>query len=273
MAGMLGAETGQALEKEATVAQYNLLDILASGGVMMIPLGLMSVVTVLMIFLFLLTIRRNAVVSDRFMDQADALIRKRDLAAVSNLCQRSSESIARITQKALDFMDGNPSASFSHVRDVAQSEGSRQSSLLVSRVSYLADIGAIAPMVGLLGTVIGMIKAFLEISQGEGTGVRQMGMAEGVSEALIATAGGLCISIPAFIFYAFFRSRVHKYIAELEAAATHLLAVLHAQNERPQVPQAPYYVPQPGAPVRGREDYAMPVASPLSGNRPDLHGI
>ena len=61
-------------------------------------------------------------------------------------------------------------ASFENVREVAQTEGSRQAGMLTSRITYLADIGSIAPMVGLLGTVIGMIKAFIEISAGGSQG-------------------------------------------------------------------------------------------------------
>jgi biopolymer transport protein ExbB len=251
--------------------EMNFLEILLKGGIMMFPLGLLSVVTVLLILIFLLTIRRNAIVSDRFMTSVDTLVRKRDLLALNTLSHRRNECMARITQKTLDFITDNPSTSFANVRDVAQAEGSHQASMLTSRISYLADIGGIAPMVGLLGTVIGMVKAFLVISAGEGTGVRQMGLAEGVSEALIATAGGLAISIPALAFYSIFRGRVQKYTSELEAAATHFIAILQMQFDRPAHPGVvqPYANPA----LRPREDYAMPVASPLAGERPDIHGI
>jgi biopolymer transport protein ExbB len=251
--------------------EMNFLEILAKGGVMMYPLGVMSVITVLLILVFLLTIRRNAIVSDRFMNATETMIRKRDFLGLATLSHRRNECMARITQKTLDFIAANPGTAFENVRDVAQVEGSHQASMLTSRITYLADIGGIAPMVGLLGTVIGMVKAFLEISSGEVAGVRQMGLAEGVSEALIATAGGLAISIPALAFYSIFRGRVQKHVSELEAAATHFIALLQPHFERQPAPQAP----QPfAAPVqRPREDYAMPVASPLAGERPDLHGI
>jgi biopolymer transport protein ExbB len=140
--------------------------------------------------------------------------------------------------------------------------------MLTSRITYLSEIGAIAPMIGLLGTVIGMIKAFIEISTGEVQGVRQMGLAQGVSEALIATACGLAISLLAFIFYSVFRARVQKFTCELEAAATHLVALLHAQAERQSAQALAAPLPQ-----RAREEYAMPVPSPLGGERQDLHGI
>ena len=248
--------------------EMNFLEILAKGGFTMYPLGVMSVITVLLIFILLLTIRRNAIVSDRFMNTTESMIRKRDYLGLITLSNHRNECMARITQKTLDFINSNPGTSFENVREVAQAEGSHQAGLLTSRITYLADIGAIAPMVGLLGTVFGMIEAFIEISSGEVAGVRQMGLAEGVSKALIATAGGLAISIPALAFYSIFRGRVQKYISELEAAATHFIALLQGQFERQPV-SPPHANPIP----RSRDDYAMQAASPLAGERPDLHGI
>ena len=138
----------------------------------------------------------------------------------------------RITAKTLDFATKNPTASFEEVREVTEAEGSRQASLLHQRIQYLADIGAVAPMVGLLGTVIGMIKSFREIGQHSLVHTDQMGLASGVSEALLTTAGGLCIGIPALIFYSLFRGRVQGLVSELEAAATHIMALLAAQYKR-----------------------------------------
>jgi len=247
--------------------EVNFLEVLARGGVMMYPLGLMSIVTVLLILVFMITIRRNAIVSDRFMDTAEAMIRKRDFAGLIAFSQNRNECMARITLKAMGFLAANPSTSFEHVREIAQAEGSHQAGQLTSRITYLSDIGSIAPMVGLLGTVFGMIEAFIEISTGDVHGVRQMGLAEGVSKALIATAGGLAISIPALAFYSIFRGRVHKYVSQLEAAATHLLILLHAQLECQLRPAYESSVLDP------REDYAMPAVSPLVGERRDVQGI
>jgi biopolymer transport protein ExbB len=270
--GLTAFSASAATVGKATPAttEVNFLEILAKGGVMIYPLALMSILTVVLILIFLVTIRRNAIVSDRFMDHVESFVRKRDYSGLVTLSDRSSECMARITQKALDFMAANPSSSFENIREVAQAEGSHQAGMLTSRITYLSDIGSIAPMVGLLGTVIGMIKAFIEISAGDVQGVRQMGLAEGVSEALIATAGGLCISIVALVFYSIFRGKVHKYISELEAAATHFLAILQAQSERKSDPTSSRHAnPIP----RSREDFGAPVASPLAGERPDLHGI
>jgi len=250
--------------------EKGLIELFASGGYTMYALLLISVILVLFILVFLATIRRNAVVSDKFMSAADAMIRRRDYLGLIAYCHRQNESIARVMQKSLEFLTKNPNAPFLEVRSLAEAEGSRQAGTLTSRITYLADIAAIAPMVGLLGTVLGMIKSFIHISGGAGQGVRQMELAAGVSEALIATASGLIIAIPALTFYSFFRGRVFRYVSELEAASAHLMAILNGQIERQ--PSGPSYS-TPAAP-RGRgDDFAMPTPSPLGAERPDLHGI
>lgn len=268
-AALLSPATLRAAEEAAAPAmEIDLMKLLDQGGPMMIPLGVLSVVGMVLILLYLLTIRRNAVVSDRFMNTAEALIRKRDFLGLVGYCHRQNQCMARITQRCLEFMTKNSGASFGEVREIAESEGSRQAGMLTSRITYLADIGSIAPMVGLLGTVLGMIKSFLHISQGRFEGVKQMELASGVSEALVTTAAGLVIGIPALVFYSIFRGRVQRYVSELEAATTHLMAMLHAQIQRQSVA-----IPHPHPGRRAGDDYSMPIPSPLADDRPDLHGI
>ena len=219
-----------AAEAAATKAQ-SLLDMLTKGGALiMVPLALLSFVAVLLIFFYFLTIRQGTVVSDKFMNAADALIRKQDYLGLIAVCNRENECIARIVYKTLDFATKNPTASFDEVREVTEAEGTRQASILHNRITYLADIGRIAPMVGLLGTVIGMISAFQDL--GDASGRAQQELAPGVSQALITTASGLVIGIPSLIFYSLFRGRVQKLIAEMEAATTHIMALLAAQYKR-----------------------------------------
>lgn len=223
---------------------------------MLYPLLILSIVCFLLIFMYLLTIRRNAVVSDRLMQTTDMMIRKHDFLGLSAFCRRKNQAMARVVQKTLDFLVKNPGSGFGVLSEVAESEGSRQANLLSSRITYLADIGAIAPMLGLLGTVIGMIKSFSQIAEGGVQGVKQMHLAGGVAEALINTALGLAIGIPAFIFYSLFRVRVQKYIAELESATTYFLSILLAQTERTPPASSVFYQQQQAKPAP-REDYAL----------------
>ena len=175
---------------------------------------------------------QGTVVSDAFMNSADALIRKQDYLGLLAVCNRRNECIARITSKTLDFATRNPTASFEEVKEVTEAEGNRQSSLLLARIAYLGDVGAVAPMLGLLGTTLGMITTFHEISGKGAGGSNQLGLAQGVSEALLCTASGLVIGIPALMFYAIFRGKVNRLISEMEAATTHLMALLAVQYKR-----------------------------------------
>ena len=201
-------------------------------GFLAYPMVLLSCFAVAMAFFVMFTVRQGTVVSDAFMNSADALIRKQDYLGLLAVCNRRNECVARITAKALDFATKNPTASFDEVREVTEAEGSRQASMLLQRVSVLADIGAMSPLIGLLGTVIGLITSFNEIATGGFAGSQSMGVAKGVYEALFNTAAGLIVGIPSLMFYAIFRGKVQRLISELEAASTHLMALLSAQYKR-----------------------------------------
>jgi biopolymer transport protein ExbB len=225
----VSAQTQNA-EADASEA-LNLIDLFHAGGWVMYPMALLSVVAATLCLLYLFTIRQNAVVSDRFMDNIEAMIRSRDLHGLAAYCRRQSECMARITQRVVDFIIANPSVTLAEVREIAESEGSRQSGILTTRVSHLSDIGNIAPMLGLLGTVLGMISSFHKLSQGQ-EGVKQMALSSGISMALNTTAAGLIIGIPSMLAYAYFRTRTQRYIGELEAASSHLVALLQTLTVR-----------------------------------------
>jgi biopolymer transport protein ExbB len=206
-------------------------EMLDKGGVTIYALLALSVVMFALIVYYVLSIRRGTVVSDSFMKTADALIRKQDYLGLLAVCNRRNECIARITQKTLDFATKNPTATFDEVREVTEAEGQRQASSLVQRITYLADVGKVAPLVGLLGTVFGIIKQFSQISQ-ERMLAAQLKFAGGISEALLNTAAGLFIAIPSVLVFSIYRGRVSSLISELEAASTHIMALLSAQYKR-----------------------------------------
>jgi biopolymer transport protein ExbB len=207
------------------------LDALMSAGPIIIPLFILSIFSLMLVIVYLLTIRRGAIVSSGYMATADALLRKRDYLGLLAVSNRHGEAIARVVQKILDFTTKNPNADFQQVREIAQTEGSRVAASLNNRVIYLADIGMIAPLLGLLGTVFGIIRSFGALGSDVGS-ARYVALSQGISQALVNTAAGLAIGIPAMIFYAFFRGRAQKLISDLESAATHVLALLSLQYDR-----------------------------------------
>ncbi len=209
----------------------NLLQAMMSAGPVMALLFLMSIFSVTMIVVYLFTIRRGAIVTNGYMATADALLRKRDYLGLLAVSNRHGEAIARVVQKTLDFMTKNPNADFAQAREIAETEGTRVATNLHNRVTYLADIGTIGPLVGLFGTVIGIIRSFGALGSDLGP-TRYTLLSKGISEALINTCGGLGIGITAMIFYAFFRGRSQRLISDLESASTHIIALLSLQQNR-----------------------------------------
>ncbi len=209
----------------------SILDAMTKAGPIMVPLILLSVFSVMLVIVYLMTIRRGAIVSTGYMATADALLRKRDYLGLLAVSNRHGEAIARVVQKILDFTTKNPNADFQQVREIAETEGTRVASSLNNRATYLADIGMIAPLLGLLGTVFGIIASFGALGADVGS-ARYVALSRGISQALINTATGLAIGIPAMVFYAFFRGRVQKLISELESATTHVLALLSLQFDK-----------------------------------------
>ena len=222
-AASLLAVASPAFSQEQTAPPTDLWQIIQSGGPVMYPLGAISVLGLMLILIYLMTLRRGAVLSNRYMQAADALIRKGDYLGLLALSNRHNEAIASVMERSLNFLTKNPTSSMAEVREIAQAEGMRLASLWNQRISYLADIGSIAPMLGLLGTVLGMITSFTVVAN-DVVSSRPMLLAGGVAEALITTAAGLVIGIPLMAFYAFFRGRVQGMISDLEAASTVLLA-------------------------------------------------
>src|SRR5437867_11141352 len=118
----------------------------------MIPLLLLSIFFVMLVVVYLMTIRRGTVVSSGYMATADALLRTRDYLGLLAVSNRHGEAIARVVQKMLDFTTKNPHADFQPTRVIAEPQATRVAASLTSRVIYHADNGIIARLLGLFGT-------------------------------------------------------------------------------------------------------------------------
>lgn len=204
----------------------NVLELVQDGGWAMYMLGGLSVLSIMLIIVFLFTMRRGAILSAHFMNTADVLLKKRDYLGLLAISSRHSEVIARVVQRTLDFSTKHPNAPFQSVRDIAETEGGSQAASLLHRVTYLADIGVLSPMVGLIGTVWGIIRAFGKLGSGEASISQDILLAGGVSEALIATMAGLVLGIISMGFYAIFRNRAHSLISDLEIGTAHIMGLL-----------------------------------------------
>lgn len=201
--------------------------LIQSGGWAMVPLAILSVLTVMLVLVYLFTLRRSAILTPNYMNTADLLLKKRDYLGLLAISNRHSEAVARVVQRTLDFATKNPGATFDIVKEIAQTEGQSQAASLQHRTVYLADIGMLSPMIGLLGTVVGIIRSFGVLGSNKVTvSSRDLLLAAGVSEALVATAVGLVLGIVAMGFYSLFRNRVQSLISDLEIASAHILALV-----------------------------------------------
>jgi len=248
--GAFAATSALAIETNAPTALYplpalaaktsgnpeTLLKLLSAGGLVMIPLMVLSVITLALILVYLLTLRRSAVAGSRFMTMAETLLSKGDLLGLLAIANKHRDIAASIFTRTLEFLASHPGATDDQLREIAQTEGSREASLLNQRVAWLADIATVAPMLGLLGTVFGMIRSF-SVMANDVAASRPMLLAEGVAEALVATAAGLVVGIPAMIAYAWFRSRVQEMISEMEGVTSLLLVKLVIARKNSQTPR------------------------------------
>ncbi|MBX7158091.1 MAG: MotA/TolQ/ExbB proton channel family protein [Verrucomicrobiae bacterium] len=213
----------------AAVSSPTLWTVLQKGGWAIVPLLLLSAVTTVLILYCFLSFRAKTIVTPALLQTIDAHLQKKDLLGLNAYSTTDPKIMARIVQKTLTFHLQNPDARFALLREMAETEGSRQASRMYQQVTYLFDIGIIAPMVGLAGTVTGMITSFNIIGLDPNL-IRPATLANGVAEALIATAGGLVVGIPAMIFYSFFKGRVQYLISELESHTTQFLARLEMEH-------------------------------------------
>lgn len=213
-------------------ASFGLIDIFQKGGPLMWGLLVLSIVAFMAIFICSWTTRASAVLPKDMVLHVETYIRRKDYAGLIALCERDGSSFARTVNVIVLFIQRNLRANMDAVREVAAAEGTRQTNILTRQISWLSDIGSIAPMVGLLGTVLGMMDTFWQMAQGNFEGVKQMQMASGISEAMITTAGGLILAIPCMLAYVVFRNYIQKHISDMEVAVTHVLSVISVQNDR-----------------------------------------
>lgn len=165
------------------------------------------------------TVRREVPVS--LSKRAQAQIRAGDIRGAYQMCQERDELLANVLRAGIKMAGHDRYV----IQEAMESEGERGASELWQRISYLNNAATIAPLLGLLGTVWGMMQAFSAVAF-DSAQVKGLTIAYGVSMAMITTAGGLLLAIPAVCVYYFLRGRVIKIIASVEAQASEFVELL-----------------------------------------------
>ncbi|MEI6147642.1 MAG: MotA/TolQ/ExbB proton channel family protein [bacterium] len=205
--------------------QLSLQELLDRGGTLTYLLCLMSVGGVALVIYFLVILRRQQIVPDMLRDDVLDKIETGQLDDARTACGYKPCAFSEVAVAALDYVNSVDKPDPVMLKEVIEGEGSRQATAMQSQIQYLLDIGVIAPMVGLLGTVFGMVHAFSVVAL-DLAKAKPMILAAGVTEALVNTAGGLIVGIPAMMFYAFFRGRTSKLVSDLEVASMNVFAAL-----------------------------------------------
>jgi len=182
------------------------------GGPVMWPLLALSVFGVAWVVHCLLVLRTSQVVPRRLMETLGSRLSQGDLRGAADACEQSGSVFARVVLAGLRKVGGAPEK----VREAVAAAGAREVAHLHQKIVYLAHVGTVAPMLGLLGTVTGMVMGFGVIASGE---VRHYALAAAIAQALITTVVGLCIGIPAMVVYYYLRARLLRLTTNMELVA------------------------------------------------------
>jgi len=201
------------------------LDLLKPGGIIMFPLLLCSVLALAIIIERFWTLRSSRLAPKSLVSELWGWIKKKELNSKRLRELRDAAPIGRVLAAGL--------ANAKHGREIMKESIQEEASQVVHEMErFLTALGTIAvitPLLGLLGTVIGMIKVFAQL-QLEGAG-NASALAGGISEALITTASGLTVAVPALIFHRYFTRRVDEIVVDMEQEALRLVEIVHGDRE------------------------------------------
>lgn len=202
------------LQVDTTVADQEaitVLELLLKGGYMMIPIFLLWIVAIYIFIQRLLVIKKSSQTPENFKDQIREKVSKGDIEGARVLCAQTNTPVARMIEKGVERI-GSP---LKNIEVSIENIGKIEVYRLEKNLGMLATISGAAPMIGFLGTVTGMIQAFISIAQEEGA-VSPKLLSSGIYEAMITTAAGLFVGILAYLGYNYLITRVQKLIHSME---------------------------------------------------------
>ncbi len=197
-----------------------ILDFLSQGGPLMVPLGFASILMLAVILERAVNLRKKKILIPEIVQLVETIKGPSDLNMTLAILDRNPGHLSNVVRAAIENRD----LTTEEIRNVVMDVGRGEAKRIEKGQTVLEAIAGIAPLLGLLGTVVGMIRVFRVIALvGAGNANALSG---GISEALITTAVGLSIAIPALTAYHFFSSRISEIVLEMERVASLLLAKL-----------------------------------------------
>ncbi len=209
--------------QEGTKKMLSMWELIQYGGwAFMGPLFLMLALAAFILVERFLTINRASKEEGHFMFNIRDLIHDGKIEAALALCRKNGTPISRMVEKGINRI-GRP---LNDINAAIENVGKLEVSRLEKNIATLATISGSAPMIGFLGTVVGMVKVFFRISN-EGNQIRVDILSEGMYQAMVTTVAGLIVGILAYISYNFLVARIEKVVYIMEARATEFMDLLH----------------------------------------------
>ncbi|WP_439489567.1 MotA/TolQ/ExbB proton channel family protein [Algoriphagus sp.] len=205
----------------ATKGDIGLLDLLIKGGYMMVPLYLLFILAIFIFVERLITLSKASKTSSHLMDQVKVLVQNGQTEKAKILCAGEQTPVANMIAKGVERI-GSP---LKNIEVAIENVGKIEIYKLEKNLNLLATVSGAAPMIGFLGTVAGMIQAFIAIAQEEGM-VSPKLLSEGIYEAMITTAAGLVVGILAYLGYNFLVSKVSKLVHNMEYTSIEFIDLL-----------------------------------------------
>jgi biopolymer transport protein ExbB len=241
--------------------EINLLDLLLRGGYLMLPIAAMSILVVTFLIERLLGLRRGKVVPPKLVSGLGALVEQKgglDPRRAYKLCQQFPSAAANVIKTML-LKAGRPQTEVEHaVSEANQREAAR----LYANVRWLSLAAGVTPLLGLLGTVWGMIKAFFVTANLPVGANKAQSLADGIYVALVTTFAGLLVAIPAAIAAHLFEGRIQRLFRELDETLLGLLPQLERFEGRLRVGKDVGEVPAGDSPAAARSTLQPPVPAP-----------
>ena len=213
--------------RENPIPTKNMWSIVRDGGPLMIPILLCSLILVTFVFERLISLRRGRVIPKPFVTRFVRQIREGELDRdrALELCLENGSPVAEVLTGAVRKW-GRPAV---EVEQAVIDAGERTTNGLRRYLRVFNGVATVSPLLGLLGTVVGMIRAFNAIATADAMGRPEL-LATGISQALLTTAAGLCVAIPALILYMYFVSRVDRLIIDIDALGQQLVNMISAEE-------------------------------------------
>lgn len=213
---------GGLLEGDAGELTVRFIDLVMKGGIIMVILALLSIITIYIFIERYLVISRNSKEDKNFMNMIRDNIYDGKIDTAKELCKRENSPIARMIEKGLSRI-GKP---LNDINAAIENVGNLEIQRLEKNIATIATIASTAPMLGFLGTVIGMIVAFYDMSMA-GNNIDIQLLSSGIYQAMITTVGGLIVGIIAYVLYNMLVAKIDKLIFLLEARASEFMDVLN----------------------------------------------